>query len=835
MSDTAGPRLDRESGVNNYRLLTPSLFPLPHLRLPHPTKSSSSRVRQQYSLARAATVLANGAVTTLNGMYFPSSFPVSSVNVTSASSAQQRILSRLYGVCKDFIRYSRDGHRSVVKMSSGGHGAVSSGGFDMSFVSVHSVLINFVSCMSNSPPFTSYPALANALPQSPSTNGTITADPKELPSSSVRLAAESLSYFGSDPTMGAVPIIAERVSLPSGLGRVPFLSLLPTALADYYSNPTATLVLDPHARALPTASSSPRFFGSEKEYIKLLLRMQRLNMIAFTTSPMAVNGVFGVPKDETEIRLIIDATPTNTLFVPCPSVRLPDPSHLARLYVPRGRQLWMAKSDLESFYHQLALPEWLQLYFALPGLNLQRLMDVGLIPHSKEYDPASILYPMCTTLPMGWSHSVFVGQSVHENVAYTLGGLNSCDNIVQINSPIVNRALHGIIVDDIGVLASSEDECTTTMDKLLVAYARSGLQVKHKKLRLASPDPMQFLGMYIDGRRLTIRLPFEKLKRLTCLTIDLLRSDLVNGLQLQKILGLWTWQLMLLRPGLSIIHRLYAFINIVGDRDGVLWHSARLELQSLLTVLPLLQVSLSDDWYPRLIATDASEHGAGVVTTMLSHSLFELIWPLTASRHTLSSHMGAVAELSAARSGDDDDSISSHLASPSVNSDPVQPAVYYKSLQSVSPKEELFRRSQSYLDSLGAPSLQWQTWISSAWNWSEHINALEVQSVVLALKRILSSPIGLHSRVMILTDSAVTAYAMMKGRSSAPSLVRGTKKLAALVLCSGCRLEVTWVPTHLNPADEPSRRLQQRGGGGAVAIDPDPDPDPSHRNELGSH
>jgi hypothetical protein len=319
---------------------------------------------------------------------------------------------------------------------------------------------------------------------------------------------------------------------------------------------------------------------------------------------------------------------------------------------------------------------------------------------------------------------------------------------------------------------------------------------------------MQFLGMYIDGRRLTIRLPFEKLKRLTCLTIDLLRSDLVNGLQIQKILGLWTWQLMLLRPGLSIIHRLYAFINIVGDRDGVLWRSARLELQSLLTVLPLLQVSLSDDWYPRLIATDASEHGAGVVTTMLSHSLFELIWPLTASRHTLSSHMGAVAELSAARSGDDDDSISSHLASPSVNSDPVQPAVYYKSLQSVSPKEELFRRSQSYLDSLGAPSLQWQTWISSAWNWSEHI-------------------IGLHSRVMILTDSAVTAYAMLKGRSSAPSLVRGTKKLAALVLCSGCRLEVTWVPTHLNPADEPSRRLQQRGGGGAV--DPDPDPDPSQQ------
>jgi hypothetical protein len=79
----------------------------------------------------------------------------------------------------------------------------------------------------------------------------------------------------------------------------------------------------------------------------------------------------------------------------------------------------MAKADLESFYHQLMLPEWLQPYFALPGIAVKVLVASSLIAvHDAGDDLEALIYPMCTTLPMGWSHSVFLSQSVHEYVLY---------------------------------------------------------------------------------------------------------------------------------------------------------------------------------------------------------------------------------------------------------------------------------------------------------------------------------------------------------------------------------------------------------------------------------
>ena len=717
-----------------------------------------------------------------------------------ASSAQLRILAHLYRSCKSFVSFSRDDHRTSLGSGrgSGSEGRFDgvSGPFDVSMVPVHVILLNYLACVRVSPSFPSLSAAAHSFPypSSPSLHAW------GAPSGGAELPQPPLSYFGVDPTVGAVPIIAERVSLPSGLSRVPFLSLLPPSLAAAYQAPTSVLLLEPQTAERAAISSAPRFFGSEKEYLKLLRRMLHLNMIAFTTCPIAVNGVFGVPKDGTEIRLIIDATPANSLFVPCPHVSLPDPSHLGRLYVPPGGQLWMAKSDLESFYHQLALPQWLQPYFALPGLKVDRLVAAGLIQHGQFPVGTALVYPMCTTLPMGWSHSVFVGQSVHEHVAYALGQLNPSDNIVHLESPIIDRPLHGLIVDDIGVLSNSQAGCTSTMDQLMAAYSRAGLQVKMKKLRPPSRSPMQFLGMLINGVDLTIRLPVDKLRRLVCLTIDLLRSEVVSGVQLERVVGLWTWQLMLARPALSIFHSAYRYMHVAGEREGQLWSSVRSELVTMLSILPLLRISMSDDWYPRLVATDASELGAGVVSTALSHALFQLLWPLTASRHALAAHMTAINQLNqqSDRFGVDTSSEQLRL---------VQPSIERRGGDPISVERRRIASARSCLEQLSASGQHWQTLISTPWRWEQHINALELQSIILAMRRILSSPAGMGRRVMLLCDSAVVAFTLVKGRSSAASLVRGTKKIAALLLAAGCRIEISWVPTHLNPADGPSRLI----------------------------
>ena len=141
----------------------------------------------------------------------------------------------------------------------------------------------------------------------------------------------------------------------------------------------------------------------------LALGMLRLS----DRKPAAVNSVFAVAKDADSDRLIIDAQLGNSFFQECPTVKLPNPSHLSALKVPAGFRLVACKSDLRDFYHQLAIPQWMQTFLGLPPISAAEL---GLpLPHGASTE-AALLYPLCCTLPMGFSHSVFIAQSVHEFV-----------------------------------------------------------------------------------------------------------------------------------------------------------------------------------------------------------------------------------------------------------------------------------------------------------------------------------------------------------------------------------------------------------------------------------
>ncbi len=136
-------------------------------------------------------------------------------------------------------------------------------------------------------------------------------------------------------------------------------------------------------------------------------------MIAFTTKPKAVNGLFGVDKDNgAAIRLIVDARPVNSMFIPSPHVVLPTPDLIAGFHVPDGADLHAAKIDLDNFYHRIRLPPQWWPFFALPPINSSALaLD--------RFPPNTMVYPCCTTMPMGFSHAVFLAQSAHEHLIDT--------------------------------------------------------------------------------------------------------------------------------------------------------------------------------------------------------------------------------------------------------------------------------------------------------------------------------------------------------------------------------------------------------------------------------
>ena len=137
----------------------------------------------------------------------------------------------------------------------------------------------------------------------------------------------------------AVPIIAERISLPSSAASVPLQELLPPPLAALYGAPSPELLPPAAASAQRRRRTRAIVRGARSEYVALVRRMCAVGMLDFTTQPRCVNGVFGVPKPDGAIRLIIDARPANAVFAEPPHVELPTPDLIANLVAARRHAL----------------------------------------------------------------------------------------------------------------------------------------------------------------------------------------------------------------------------------------------------------------------------------------------------------------------------------------------------------------------------------------------------------------------------------------------------------------------------------------------------------------
>ena len=104
------------------------------------------------------------------------------------------------------------------------------------------------------------------------------------------------------------------------------------------------------------------------------------------------------------------------------------------------------------------------------------------------------------------------------------------------------------------------------------------------------------------------------------------------------------------------------------------------------------------------------------------------------------------------------------------------------------------------------------------WAWKElfgfdfseraHINELEIRAAFTDLKRRTRTRLG--TRHLVLLDSFVGFGVLTKKRSSSWRLQRVVRKYDALELASFSRPYFSYVRSHLNPADQPSRRRPGR-------------------------
>jgi hypothetical protein len=252
---------------------------------------------------------------------------------------------------------------------------------------------------------------------------------------------------------------------------------------------------------------------------------------------------------------------------------------------------------------------------------------------------------------------------------------------------------------------------------------------------------IECLGLEIDGVNRTVGLSVPKLQRLLLDTRALLLRGSCTGFDLARLIGRWSWCILCCRPAFAVFSAVYRFIETAHRRTFFLWESVRRELVVIMGLAPVLFSSLDMPWFDRVVASDASTVGLGVVAARVPSDRVLSI----ASRPPVA-----------------------------VPSPPVD-------------------------------GISWSRIISSPWREPEHINVLETRAVTTAVRWALSSPDSIGRRLLLLSDSQVVVYAISKGRSSAFEILRRLRYLSALVLASGMQLLLRWIPSTANPADGASR------------------------------
>jgi hypothetical protein len=106
------------------------------------------------------------------------------------------------------------------------------------------------------------------------------------------------------------------------------------------------------------------------------------------------------------------------------------------------------------------------------------------------------------------------------------------------------------------------------------------------------------------------------------------------------------------------------------------------------------------------------------------------------------------------------------------------------------------------------PSSLWRWKIIAGWKWvkgSEHINSLELRSILTTLRWRIEHQHHCGVRMLHLTDSLVCLHCLTRGRTSSRRLRRTMSRINALLLASNAQPLWGYVHTDQNPADKPSR------------------------------
>ena len=237
----------------------------------------------------------------------------------------------------------------------------------------------------------------------------------------------------------------------------------------------------------------------------------------------------------------------------------------------------------------------------------------------------ALIHPCLAVLAMGWSHSVFATQLIHEHLLDGIRGLEAAHRISRDNDLRVNRVRHAVYVDDLIIIGLNKSDVEKAQADYVAAAHERRLFIKPSKLVHATSEGVECLGFRIHGGDHTVGVHPTKLARLCADTRALIARRVCTGRQLASIVGKWTWAALACRPALSVFNSVYRYIRAADLIPFTLWRGVVVELNTMIGLAPLLFASISAPFFRDVVAVDASLVGEGVCALTVAQPLQSLL------------------------------------------------------------------------------------------------------------------------------------------------------------------------------------------------------------------
>jgi hypothetical protein len=343
------------------------------------------------------------------------------------------------------------------------------------------------------------------------------------------------------------------------------------------------------------------------------------------------------------------------------------------------------------------------------------------------------------------------------------------DIVLAEDHPIPSRSssVFCVATDDIVFLSSERQrrgrEAVRRLDREFVS--RNILKNASKDIDGSLEGTMIGIDL-CDGTFFAAHAP--RLAELLFSGVALISAGAASPLQIAAFIGFIQWFDLLCRPTFSVFDLVYAFVRSEPQGDvAPLSNDVIGELTLALLLAPFWEVDLTRGWSSVLGASDAStDFGFGVCAAKIAPSL--------------SRRIGRAAGR----------------------------GIRHVRLKRV--PGQVYKQRPRQGDALNIPLRRrdFRQILSVRFRHPNNIVALEGDAALLLVRWLCRSSSNHSKRVPVLIDAQSVLGAILRGRSSSPSLKFTMRRISAFVLAADMALKPVYTPSEDNPADDGSRGVE---------------------------